>query len=186
MSWLLLGVVFLRFYFLLKILFILLREREREHMSTSGGKDRGRRTSWLLAKRGPPPMLGSILGPWDHDLSQSPTLNWLSHPRAPKILFLSNLYTQRWAQTHNPKIKSRMLPWLSQPGDPSLGIIDTKEGEWGSRCLQYPASHYTSLALVFCMLNISSILVFWLHAQFLVLLHLGGCRNCANSAHFTG
>ena len=33
-----------------------------------------------------------------------------------KILFLSNLYTQCGAQTHNPKIKSRMLHWLSQPG----------------------------------------------------------------------
>ena len=35
-----------------------------------------------------------------------------------KILFLSNLYAQRRAWTHNPKIKSCMLYWLSQPGDP--------------------------------------------------------------------
>lgn len=36
------------------------------------------------------------------------------------------------------------------------------------------------------MLNIHSILVFWLCAHFLVLLHPEGCRNHGNSAHFTG
>ena len=33
-------------------------------------------------------------------------------------LFVSDLYTQHGAQIHNPKIKSRMLYWLSQPGPP--------------------------------------------------------------------
>lgn len=35
-----------------------------------------------------------------------------------KISFLSYLYTQRGAQTHNPEIKSSMLYQLSQPGAP--------------------------------------------------------------------
>jgi len=33
-----------------------------------------------------------------------------------KILFLSNLYTQRGVQIYNPEIKSPILYWLSQPG----------------------------------------------------------------------
>ena len=36
-----------------------------------------------------------------------------------KILFLSHLYPQRGARTHNPEIKSRMLFRLSQPGTPA-------------------------------------------------------------------
>ena len=39
-------------------------------------------------------------------------------PRCPKILFLSNLYTQHGAWIHNPKIKSHMLYQQSQPGTP--------------------------------------------------------------------
>ena len=35
-----------------------------------------------------------------------------------KILFLSNFYTQGGAWTHNPKGKSFMLHWLSQPDAP--------------------------------------------------------------------
>ena len=35
-----------------------------------------------------------------------------------KILFLSNLYTQHRAQSHNPESKSCMLYRLSQPGVP--------------------------------------------------------------------
>ena len=35
-----------------------------------------------------------------------------------KDFFLSNLYTQHGARTHNPKIKSPLLYWLSQPGTP--------------------------------------------------------------------
>ena len=36
------------------------------------------------------------------------------------FIFLSNLYTQREAQTHNPEIRSHMLHQLSQPGAPLL------------------------------------------------------------------
>ena len=32
------------------------------------------------------------------------------------FIFLSDLYTQRGAQTHNPETKSRMLHGLIQPG----------------------------------------------------------------------
>ena len=54
--------------------------------------------------------------PWDHDLSWSQALNWLSHPGAPKVLFLSNLSSQRGAGTHHPEFQSHMLHWLSQAG----------------------------------------------------------------------
>ena len=37
-----------------------------------------------------------------------------------KILFLSNLYMQRGAQTYNPEIKSHMLNQLSLPDAPPL------------------------------------------------------------------
>ena len=40
---------------------------------------------------------------------------WLQKLVLFKILFLSNLYTQRGAWTHDPKIKSCMLYQLSQP-----------------------------------------------------------------------
>jgi len=36
---------------------------------------------------------------------------------------LSNLYTQHGAQTHNPKVKSHMLFWLSQPGTPGSAFF---------------------------------------------------------------
>ena len=40
-----------------------------------------------------------------------------------KILFLSNLYTQHGARTHNPKVQSRVLYWVSQPGAPWMPPI---------------------------------------------------------------
>ena len=44
-------------------------------------------------------MQGLITGPWDHDLSQRQTLNWLSHPGAPgnpfKPRLLSNTFCPR-------------------------------------------------------------------------------------------
>ena len=43
-------------------------------------------------------------------------LNQLSHIGTPKIFFLSNLYTQHGAQTHNPEIESCAPYWLSHPG----------------------------------------------------------------------
>ena len=39
------------------------------------------------------------------------------------FFFLSNFYTQRGARTYNPKIKSRMLYWLSQPGAPQTNCL---------------------------------------------------------------
>ena len=42
-----------------------------------------------------------------------------------KILLLTNLSLQRGAQTHNPEIKSHMLHRLSQPGAPTLCILNT-------------------------------------------------------------
>ena len=44
-----------------------------------------------------------------------------------KILFLSNLYTQRGAQTHNPKIKHHMLHQLSRPGVPPCVFSNLSE-----------------------------------------------------------
>lgn len=39
-------------------------------------------------------------------------------------MYVCNLYTQRRAQTHEPKIKNRMLLWLSQPGTPKQVILN--------------------------------------------------------------
>ena len=50
-------------------------EREGDTESEAG--------SWLWAVS-TEPNTGLELKPWDHDLSQSRTLNWLSHPRAPE------------------------------------------------------------------------------------------------------
>ena len=38
-----------------------------------------------------------------------------------KILFLSNLYTQRGTWTHDPEIKSHVLFWISRPSAPIVG-----------------------------------------------------------------
>ena len=44
-----------------------------------------------------------------------------------RFYFLSNLYTQREAQTHNPEIKSRMLWRMSQPDSPcSEGVFKSQ------------------------------------------------------------
>lgn len=43
-----------------------------------------------------------------------------------KILFLSNLYTQREAWTHDPMIKSPTLSWQSQPGAPYTHVTSLK------------------------------------------------------------
>ena len=72
------GIVF-------KILFIWEGERKRE---SEGAKGEGEADS-LLSKE---PSWGSILGPWDHDLSQKQTLNWLSHPGALQMAFLEKIF----------------------------------------------------------------------------------------------
>ena len=41
----------------------------------------------------------------------------------PKILFLSNLYTQYGAQTYSPEIKSCVFYQLSQPGAPVIFFL---------------------------------------------------------------
>ena len=60
----------------------------------------------------PIPSLQSFLGSLSLFKPQATLQTGLTH------LFLSNLYTQRSGQTHNPKINSRMLFWLTQPGAP--------------------------------------------------------------------
>ena len=44
-------------------------------------------------------------------------------PSPLKTLFLSNLYTQLGAQTHNPKVKSCKLYQPSQPGAPKIRLL---------------------------------------------------------------
>ena len=69
-----------------KHLFIFERQRETEHM-TGRGRERGRhRTQSRLQTLGCQPRARRgawIHGPWDHDLSWSPVVNWLSHPGGP-------------------------------------------------------------------------------------------------------
>ena len=54
---------------------------EREHERVAEGEGE---TDFLLGRE---PDTGSISGPLDHDLSQSQTLNRLSHPGAPMNTF---------------------------------------------------------------------------------------------------
>ena len=58
--------------FFVYVLKIYLFKRTREH--TSSGRGRG--TSRLLAEQGAQHKASSIPGPWDHNPSQSQTLNW--------------------------------------------------------------------------------------------------------------
>ena len=59
-----------------KVLFIFLTERERTHRQSSKQREREKQAPrWAES-----PIWGSILGSWDHDLSQRQTLNQLSHP----------------------------------------------------------------------------------------------------------
>ena len=46
-----------------------------------------------------------------------------------KIVFLSNLYTQQGALTHNPEIKRPMLAPPSQQGAPWTVDMKTQEGK---------------------------------------------------------
>ena len=55
---------------------------EKERAQAGGGKEET--PHWVKS-----PMRGSILGPWDQELSQRQTLNQLSHPGAPVVMFLS-------------------------------------------------------------------------------------------------
>ena len=43
------------------------------------------------------------------------------------MVFLSKLYAQHGARTHDPKIKSHMLYSLSQPGAPNMMFVLGKE-----------------------------------------------------------
>ena len=43
--------------------------------------------------------------------------------QVPQFFFLSNLYTQHGAWTHNPEIESNMFYWLSQAGTLEMEII---------------------------------------------------------------
>ena len=62
-------------------------------------------------------MGGLIPGPWDDDLSQRQMLNQLSHPGTPlyENFFLSKLYAQPGASTHNPGHQESRAP----PAEPS-------------------------------------------------------------------
>lgn len=39
------------------------------------------------------------------------------------FIYLSNFYTQRGAETHEPEIKSYILYWLTQPGVPANFLL---------------------------------------------------------------
>ena len=62
-----------------------------------GGGTRSRLPCWTGS-----PMWSSILGPWDHDLSQRQMLNWLSRPGA---LYLALF----WQGTGNPSGTRRLI-----------------------------------------------------------------------------
>ena len=75
--------------------FIYFWDRERQSMNGGGGRERGRHRigSRLQALSHQPRARHGAWthGPRDHDLSWSRTLNRLSHPGAPEVLFLNNI-----------------------------------------------------------------------------------------------
>ena len=89
------------FFFKIFLKFIYFWERERETDCEWGrGRERGRHRIWSRIQalscqhrdwRG-----ARTHEPWDHDLSRSRTLNWLSHPGAPKIFWYQSTYTLHW------------------------------------------------------------------------------------------
>ena len=71
------------FYFLM---FIFESKRMRMHTHPSGGRGRergGQRIQTGLCADNSEPNGAQTYEPWDHDLSQSRPLNWLSHPGSP-------------------------------------------------------------------------------------------------------
>ena len=68
-----------------KILFIYLREREQVEVGPGGAKGEGEAD--FLLSREPEGEGGLIPGPQDHDLSRRQTLNYPSHPGAPRIYY---------------------------------------------------------------------------------------------------
>lgn len=88
-----------------KHLFIYLREkkreRERENTNEERGRERGADSHW------PQNLIrGSILGLWNHDLSQRQRLAWLSHPGAPTLSgFATTTQLNNWAPISS-------LPWI--------------------------------------------------------------------------
>ena len=81
-----------------------------------------------------------------------------------KILFLSNLYTQHGARTHNPEINSLMCHWLSQPSSPHCGFnLHFSNDSWCWASFQGPIGllyifgeisiqvlYYLFVCLIFC------------------------------------
>ena len=85
---------FFLFFFFFKILLTYLREREHKRECTSWGegpREREKQTPHWAGS----PMLGSILGPWVHDLTWRQMLNPRSHPGVPTWSFFKSC--QAWA-----------------------------------------------------------------------------------------
>lgn len=56
---------------------------------------------------------GSILGPWDHGVSWSQTLNWLSHAGTPKL----ETFFLQWTVEVNTEILKRYSRLLEEPSE---------------------------------------------------------------------
>ena len=78
--------------------------------------------------------------------------NWAT--RAPfKILFLSDLYTQRGAQTHNPEVKSHTVFWLSPLGAPGQCFWTSSSQFMGHPCLGKASQLLQWLVKSICLLS---------------------------------
>ena len=119
-------LIFKNFFFLI---FIYFWERDR---AWAGEKQRERETR--NPKQAPGSRLQAVSAEPDAGLEPTncKSMTWAEVRRltdwaihAPfKILFLSNLYTQHGAWTHNPKIKSWMLFQPNQPGAPAFVVFN--------------------------------------------------------------
>ena len=100
--------------------YLFLREREGGRRDRRMGRERGRHRIWsnlqALSWRHRPHRGAQTHKLWDHDLSQSQALNWLSHPGTPGVVILDLifighrfLWESRFCESFTPKINSTNL-----------------------------------------------------------------------------
>ena len=102
--------MFLFFIFVFFFFFVFLRE---SRSATGEGRERGRHR---MQSRFQAPSCqhrawhgAQTHKPWDHDLSQSQTLNWMSHPGAPCSYDILSTLLYTWGYLHEQEMFLRLL-----------------------------------------------------------------------------
>ena len=107
---------------------------------------------------------------WDHDLNRSQTLDWVSHPGAPRKRILSRFHCQcrAWhrAWSHDLGIRAwveimrQTLNPLSHPGAPELMFIEarmaiTSGGRYKLKQRMIEASRVLEMSLILILVEIT-------------------------------